>query len=215
MVKGSSTRRVGGQVVASGKREGRDDPISQVKTRLEEVLAASQARLYRSVVLSAAYLSQDRPDFSLSAKGLVKRLGRYWKKRPRFVQLFVEHAPTGSVVQLDVDGDSDDAGCLKTRKSTTGMVSMHNAHGLKVSSHTQSTISFSSGESEYYGIAKCAAFGLGARSMFADGGTCADVVVRTDSSSGLAVDSEDCVAYGTCRHDTFRYRSECKRETCA
>ena len=66
---------------------------------------------------------------------------------------------------------------------------MRDAHCLKVSSHTQSTISLSSGESEYYGIVKCAAIGLGARSMLADFGMSADVVVRTDSSSGLAVGS--------------------------
>ena len=80
-------------------------------------------------------------------------------------------------------------GCLKTRKSTTGMVLMRDAHCLKVSSHTQSTISRSSGESEYYGIVKCAAIGEGARSMLSDFGMCADVVERTDSSSGLAVGS--------------------------
>ena len=45
-----------------------------VKKRVEEVLAtlqqldASQTRLYRSVVMTAAYLSQDRPDLSFSAK---------------------------------------------------------------------------------------------------------------------------------------------------
>ena len=66
---------------------------------------------------------------------------------------------------------------------------MSDAHCLKVSSHTQSTISLRSGESEYYGIVKCAAIGLGARYMLSDFGMCADVVVRTDSSSGLAVGS--------------------------
>ena len=43
---------------------------------------------------------------------------------------------------------------------------MRDAHCLKVSSHTQSTISLSSGESEYYGIVKCAAIGIGARDAF-------------------------------------------------
>ena len=76
----------------------------------------------------------------------LKRLGRYLKKRPRLVQLFIEQTSTANVVRLDVYGDSDHARCLKTRRSTTGMVLMRNAHCLKVSSHTQSTISLSSGE---------------------------------------------------------------------
>ena len=46
----------------------------------------------------------------------LKRLGRYLKKRSRHVQLFVEQTPTANVVRLDVCGDSDHAGCLKTRK---------------------------------------------------------------------------------------------------
>ena len=113
----------------------------------------------------------------------LKRLGWYLKKRPRLVQLFVEQTSTANVVRLDEKVDSDHARCLKTGRSTTGMVLMRDAHCLKVSSHTQSTMSLSSGESEYYGIVKCAAIDLGAKSMLADFGMCADVVVRTDSST--------------------------------
>ena len=132
-----------------------------VKKRLEEVLLTSpqldalQTRQYRSVVMRAASLSQDRPDLSYSTKELardmqkpteqsmtnLKRLGRYLKTPPRLVQLFIEQTSTASVVRLDVYGDSDHAGCLKTRKSTTGMVLMHDTHCLKVSGHTQSRIS--------------------------------------------------------------------------
>ena len=133
----------------------------------------------------------------------LKRLGRHLKKRPRLVQLFVEQTTTADVVRLDVCSDSDHAGCLKTRKSTTGMVLMRDAHCLKVSSHTQSTISLISGESEYHGIVRCAAIGLGARSMLADFGMCADVVVRTDLSSGLTVGSRR--GLGRLRHVQTRY----------
>ena len=180
-------------------------------------LDAVQTRHYRRVVMGAAYLSQDRPDLSYSTKELtrdmqkpteqsmtnLKRLGRYLKKRPRLVHLFIEQTSTANVVRLDVYGDSDHVGCLRTRKSTSGMVLMRNAHCLKVSSHTQSTISLSSGESEYYGIVKCAAIGLGARSMLADFGMSADVVVHTDSSSGLAVGSRR--GFGHLRHVQIRY----------
>ena len=177
----------------------------------------SNPTLLHCETLRAAYLSQDRPDLSCSTKELardmqkpteqsmtnLKRLGRYLKKRPRLVQLFVEQTSTTNVVRLDVYGDSDHAGCLKTRKSTTGMALMRDAHCLKVSSHTQTTISLSSGESEYYGIVKCAAIGLGARSMLAYFDMCVDVVVRTDSSSGLAVGSRR--GLGRLRHVQTRY----------
>ena len=120
-----------------------------VKERLGEVLMTSrqldalQTKTYRSVVMRAAYLSQERPEPYLSyltkelARDIqkpteqsmtnLKRLGRYLKKRPRLVQLFVEQTSTTNVVRLDVYGDSDHAGCLKTRKSTTCMVLMRDA----------------------------------------------------------------------------------------
>ena len=80
-----------------------------------------QTRHYRSMVTRAAYLSKDRPDLSCSTKELaknmqkpteqsmtnVKRLGRYLKKRPRLVQLFIERTSTANAVRLDVYGDSD------------------------------------------------------------------------------------------------------------
>ena len=80
---------------------------------------------------------------------------------------------------------------------------MLNVHCLNASCHTQSTISRSGGESEYYGLVKCAAIGLGARSMLADSGMCAGVVVRTDSSSGSAVGSRR--GLGRLQHVRTRY----------
>ena len=167
--------------------------------------------------MRAAYLSQDRPDLSCSTKELardmqkpteqsmtnLKRLGRYLKKRPRLVQLFVEQTSTTNVVRLDVYGDSDHAGCLKTRKSTTGMVLMRDAHCLKVSSHTQSTISLSSGESEYYGIVKCAACVL--TSWYA----------LTRQVDWQLAHDEDWVASRMCRLVTCGYSNEYSRQTFA
>ena len=91
-----------------------------------------QTRKYRSVVMRAAYFSQDRPDLSYSTKELardmqkpteqsmtnLKRLGRYLKKRPRLCAVVRRTGhPQQNVVRLDVYGDSDHAGCLKIRKS--------------------------------------------------------------------------------------------------
>ena len=78
----------------------------------------------------------------------LKRLGWYLRTRPQLAQLFVEWTSTASVARLDVCGDSDHARCLETPKSMTGVVFVCSAHCLKVSSHTQSTISLRSGDSE-------------------------------------------------------------------
>ena len=143
-----------------------------VKIRLEEVLMTSlqfdalQTRQDRGVVMRAAYLSQDRPDLSYSTKELARNMQKpteqsmtHLKRRNvhDLYSLFIEQTSTASVVRLDVYGDSDHAGWSQ---NTQG----HDRYGVdcamhivaKCRGHTQSTISLSSDESEYYGIVKCA-----------------------------------------------------------
>ena len=88
-------------------------------------------------------------------------------------------------MRVEVCGDSEQA-------SVSQNTQKHDGHGVDAQctlSHGVTSYAISSGESECYGIVKCAAIGFGARSMLADFGMCADVVVRTDWSSGLAVGS--------------------------
>ena len=66
--------------------------------------------------------------------------------------------------------DSDDAGCTKTRKSTSCGALMHGSHLLKFYSSTQHVISLSSGESEFYAGVKAGSTLLGAMSMALDFG---------------------------------------------
>ena len=61
-------------------------------------------------------------------------------------------------------------------------------HCIKSSSAVQSTISLSSGESEYYGIVKASAIGMQMQSILADWNYAIGLRVLTDSSA----------AYGTC-----------------
>ena len=126
------------------------------------------------------------------------------KQRSRRVQRFVEQRSTGNVVRLDVYGDTD-RGCLETRKSTTSMVLMRAMHIVSKYQviRNQPTISLSRSESECCGIVQCATIGLGSRSMLADFGMGADLVVRTDSSSGLAVGSRR--GLGRLRHVQTRF----------
>ena len=111
-------------------------------------LPADRASLYRSVVMRCAYLSQDRVDICESVKSLarfmasptehswgkLKRLGRYLKGCPRVIQEFCPQDAYNSIVCYT---DSDHAGCLFTRKSTSGVVCMAGKHWLKTSSTVQ------------------------------------------------------------------------------
>ena len=84
---------------------------------------------------------------------------------------------------LEIYVDTDHAGCLETRKSTSGGIAMHGNHNIKAWSCTQQVIALSSGEAEYYGMVKGAGNALGISGVFQDMGIKHDVVVYTDSSA--------------------------------
>ena len=118
------------------------------------LLDASGKAQYRSLVMRAAYLAQDRPDIGETTKGLarhmneptegdwgrLKRLARYLKKHQNLVRVFREQRQPKT---LRVFVDTDHAGCALTRKSTTGLAVRWGQHCIKHASNLQSTVSLS------------------------------------------------------------------------
>ena len=64
--------------------------------------------------------------------------------------------------------NSDLAGRVKTRKSTSGGVVQLEGHTIRTWSTHQSVIALYSGEAEYYGMVKGASVGLGVRALMKD-----------------------------------------------
>ena len=89
----------------------------------------------------------------------------------------------GIVSQMTIWTDTDFAGCVKTRKSTSGGVAMLGNHMVKSWCSTQAIVALSSGEAEYYGIVKGASIGIGIRSMLGDFGIDVAIKVNTDASA--------------------------------
>ena len=164
--------------------------------------------LYRSATMRLCYLALDRPDLQYPAKELarwmqaptlgdleaLKRVARYLVSHGRLVQQFVRQVaePTSIIVYTD----SDHAGCLCTRKSTSSTKLLYGSHLLRSTSSTQGIISLSTGESEFYSLVKGTAAGLGAVSMLKDLGVDLTenakrdrpvVEVRMDASAGRGV----------------------------
>ena len=81
--------------------------------------------------------------------------------------------------------DSDWAGCLKPRKSTSGGVTMRGAHALRHWSATQATVALSSAGAELIGIVKGASEAIGARSPLEDFGVLCTIDVCTDASTAV------------------------------
>jgi hypothetical protein len=174
---------------------------SSEEAQSEDVpLELERAKTYRSAAMRAAYLSQDRPDLQYAvrelAKGMkepterhwtaLKRLARFLKLRPRLVQRFPVQ---GAVRELECWADADHAGCIRTRKSTSGGVIMFGSSCIKTYSKGQAVISLSSGESEYYGLVSGMASLLGEVAVARDWGLSLSARVWMDASAGIAIGS--------------------------
>jgi len=181
-------------------------------------LKGQQVTQFRSLVMRAAFLSQDRADISEATKCLarrmkeprecdwqdLKRLGRYLARVPRIVTEFkTQKIPKKLVVTVD----SDHAGCVETSRSTTGMVASFGRHTVKHASNIQSTIGLSSGESEYYAIVKGVAVAFQLQALVADFGITTDVdlpiEVQTDSSAAKGTGERQ--GLGKLKHVRTRY----------
>ena len=83
--------------------------------------------------------------------------------------------------------DTDFAGCIETRKSTSGGCIVVGSHLVKHWSSTQKTIALSSGEAELAGIVKGASEGMGLRSLARDMGLEMHIDLRADSTAAIGV----------------------------
>ena len=99
--------------------------------------------------------------------------------------------------------DSDFAGCQASRKSTSAHCIMFGAHCVRTASNTQSTVSLSSPESEYYGVVKTASITIGIQSVLKDMGVQVGVEILSDASSGISLASRR--GLGRTRHVATRF----------
>ncbi|CAE7420072.1 RE2, partial [Symbiodinium sp. CCMP2592] len=166
----------------------------------ESPLSKEDAGLYRSIAMRIGYLSSDRPDMLRTvrelAKGLkeptqyhwnlLKRAGRYLRGAPRLVQL-IPHQEGFSVIQGW--SDTDHAGCVRTRKSTTGTVVQLGKAVIKATAKGQAVIALSSGEAEYYGLISTTSACLGEQAMLADWGINCPVIINMDATTGISIGS--------------------------
>ena len=104
---------------------------SKITPESEEDLEPEQATRYRALVARANYLAQDIPDIQYAAKELCRdmsspttrswealtRLGIYLIEKPRLIMKFKRQS---KISHIEAWVDTDYAGCVRTRKSTSG-----------------------------------------------------------------------------------------------
>ncbi len=163
----------------------------------DKVLGRDKETPFRAVAARANYLAADRPECQYAAKAIcrwmaaptecsraaLKRLGRFVEEHRRVVFRF----PWQAVSHVDVYSDTDWAGCPRTRKSTSGGCLVLGRHLVKSWSSTQDTVALSSGEAEYYGVAKGSGVGLGYQALLADLGVVLPLRVWTDSTASMGI----------------------------
>ncbi len=81
---------------------------------------------------------------------------------------------------------------------------MFGSHCIKTHSRTQETIALSSGESEFYGIVKAAAMGLGVKALMEDLGVEVEVLVQVNAGSSAAESMTATKGAGRVRHIEVR-----------
>ena len=86
-----------------------------------------------------------------------------------------------------VESDSDHAGCIKTRKSTSGGIIRWGDYVLKWWSKTQPTIALSSGEAELAALIRATSEGLGMQSTMQEFGIEAPLKIKGDAIAAMGM----------------------------
>ena len=173
---------------------GVDDPANDNETEL----IGERLTHYRSLAARANYLAMDRPDLQFPVKELCRhmsrptegawnrllRVGKYLAHRPRLVLDYNWQGPEDT---MTVYSDANWAGCVKTRKSTSGGVIKIGDHLVRTWSKTQANIALSSAESEFYATLKACQESLGMSALANELNLKLGIRVNVDASAALGV----------------------------
>jgi hypothetical protein len=162
-----------------------------------ENLPERTSSLFRSFAARANYLALDRPDISQATKELCRRMSapkaadlRALARVARYLagagRVIYEY-PWQSCPVLRVYTDSDFAGCIATRLSTSGGAVMLGSHLLKHWASTQKRITLSSGEAELGAVVRGFSEALGLQSVARDLGVKLQPEVHADSSAAIGI----------------------------
>eukprot|EP00974_Lingulodinium_polyedra_P121539 11179382-Lingulodinium_polyedra.AAC.1 len=162
-------------------------------------LDREEIKAYRKLAARLNFMAQDNPVIQYAAKeacrGMAKPTSGDFARVKKLVRFIVGIVTVEweypwqeewEALNLKVFTDSDWAGCLKTRRSTSGGLAMVGRHPVKTWSATQSVVATSSAEAELYSAAEGASRGLGVQTMLREMGVNAVLLVSTDSSSAKA-----------------------------
>ena len=186
---GEESKGVVGAAVKEKGDEGED---------AEELMDEDKTE-YRGAAAKLNYLGLDRSDIQYAVKEIcqgmskptvggrkrIKRVARYLVEAGRVVWTFGEMEE--EKLWVDVLVDSDWAGDVETRRSTSGGLALVGGVAVKHWSRTQKGRSLSSSEAEYYAIVTGSAEGIGIQASARELGWESKVRIWTDYSGAKSM----------------------------
>ena len=169
-----------------------------VSAEVQKELTSEDATRYRRAAARITYMAQDRADLASAAKELaknmarprkgdeveVKRVIRYLRAKPR---AYVEYPWQDRPIHLNVYTDSDWAGDVASRRSTSGGAAQMGRHTVLHWARTQSQVALSRGEAELNGSVKGVSEGLGLQRTAASLGINVSLRILGDSSAAKGI----------------------------
>ena len=163
-----------------------------------KAMSPADATLYRRAAARINYIALDRPDLSFASRvasssmsnpkegddQMIKRIIRYLKGKPRVAIRYRFQMESEGII---VYTDSDWAGDVETRKSTSGGVVCRGSHTISWWCKLQSNIALSSCEAELIEALNGAVEGLNVQRLAATLGDKITQELRTDTSAARGV----------------------------
>ena len=185
----------------------------------DELLSPEEHRRFREVLGKLIFLSRDRADITFSvkeaAKGLaqptvrhrtaVKRIIRYLKGARSLPQMIKMKLERGEIPkELMTYSDSDWGGSSSDRRSTTGTVVQWGSCTIAVASRTQSSVTLSSAESEYFAMCSSAKEAIYFKNLLHEMGYEVGIRLCVDSSAAKANSEKMGSSAGRMKHIALR-----------
>ena len=171
----------------------------------DEELCPEEHKQFRGIVGKLMWLCGSRPDLCFATKELARGLSAPTREHMARAMHAVKYAietkdyalklyaneqlDSNSIVQLDAYSDSDWAGCVATRRSTSGVAILLCGSTVSYHSRTQTSVALSSAEAELYAIGSAAVEALAVQQLLQEAAMARDVKIRllTDSTSAKSM----------------------------
>ena len=134
----------------------------------------------------------------------LKRVMRYLVNKRISIWKFEPTASEARDTELTAMGDSDWGGCVKTRKSPTGIVLRYAGSTIATMRRTQGSVSLSSAQAEYYGKVSGLAEAKQVQEILGEYHEDTHIILETGSSAAKA--NAERLGCGRMKHISVKYR---------